>query len=242
MKKILVLLLASSLVMATTACTPKQVGSPSSNLVSATPPVVSDAPSSSSVPSSESDVPTSSTFEILKVADAAMYRGTVTNILDNNDNTVVTIRRANGTSFDMETLTFLVTKDTKLSFEPDKLVTGVYLEVYYGSKPGEKPTKDVDAIAINLYPSAEIVIFNGTIKAIEPNAEKEGEGRLVMDNLEREEEVVFNYDQANTQFYLTFDDLKVGDKLNIFHRGVYTRSMPPQGSAIEVQKYVESNK
>lgn len=237
MKKILLLLLLSSLVISTTSCTLKPTGTPGSDPVTPAPPIVSDIPSS--VPSSDKD--SSSTFEKVHVADAAMYRGTVMEIKENDGGKTLVLEQAKGTDFGSPTLTFVTTDDTRLSFEADKLVKGVYLEVYYGQAPGQKldATKENNAIGINLYPSSEMVVFNGTIKVVEPNPDKEGEGQITMSNLDREEEVVFNYSQDNTQFYLTFEDLKVGDKLNIFHSGAYTRSIPPQGSAIEVRMFTE---
>ena len=83
-----------------------------------------------------------------------------------------------------------------------------------------------------------MVNFNGTLKTIMENPDKPGEGRLAMVEAGTGQEVHFNYDKnGSTQLYLDFDALQPGDELNIFHRGAYTRSLPPQGFALEVRPY-----
>lgn len=47
------------------------------------------------------------------------------------------------------------------------------------------------------------------------------------------EEILFHADE-NTKFNVEKDNLKVGDKVDIFYSGILTRSIPPQGTAIAV--------
>lgn len=172
--------------------------------------------------------------ENLYVADAAMYRGTITNIEETEDGKKITLEQAQGTDFGAEQVVVNVTNDTDTSFEDDKLVEGAYLEVFYGGDIAE----EVDAIAMNIYFETQAVIFNGTLKEIVPTEGKENEGRIFMQPLEGEEEIIFNYGEE-TQFYLNVEELKEGDALNIFHKGILTRSIPPQGIALEVRTYAE---
>ncbi|MEG1779132.1 MAG: hypothetical protein RR263_03450, partial [Oscillospiraceae bacterium] len=175
------------------------------------------------------------------VADAALYRGTVVSIENADKGTIVTLKQADGTDYGCESLKFLLSDKTKTSFEAELLVKGAYLEVYYGRDMGQSldSEKLYDAIGVNIYPPAEMVNFNGILKEVIPSTDKPGHGRLSMIDLSNDQEVMFNYDKENTQFYLNIDNLKEGDKLNIFHRGIYTMSLPPQGAALEVRMFAE---
>lgn len=106
--------------------------------------------------------------------------------------------------------------------------------------PGEQldPAQVQTAITANLYPTAEMVLFNGRLESITPDPDKDGKGRMLLTELETNQQVVFHYSE-NTQFYLQVEELAQGDTLNILHRGAMTRSLPPQGSALEVRPYAE---
>lgn len=193
------------------------------------------APAESLPETSEASAP-----EHLVVADAAMYRGLVYSVEETEDGKIITLQEAAGTDFGADVLKFRITADTKLSFE-EPIAAGdtFYYEVYYGVAPGQTLDAESvqDAIAMNRYFDVAAVNFNGTLKEILPS-DKAGEGQLVMEALQDLQEVVFNY-SAEVQFYLDFAALKPGDKLNIFHKGIYTMSIPPQGIPLEVRYYAE---
>lgn len=177
----------------------------------------------------------------LHVADAAIYRGTLQSITEAEDGKILLLQQAQGTDFGAPSASFVLKADTKTSFREEDLKEGAYVEVFYGMAPGATldGTQQTDAVAINVYFETAMTNFNGILKEVFPDPDKEGAGQLVMEDLANGEEVVFNFDSEHTQFYLTFTDLKPGDKLNIFHRGMYTMSLPPQGSAMEVRLYAE---
>lgn len=236
MKKLSVLLITLLLASITfTACgtTP----TPSQSSIESAPESSPDiaAPPSESAPESEA-----SSQERLTVADAAMYRGTTDSIEETADGKVITLYQAQGINYGNPSQKFRITADTKFSFE-EPIAAGdtFYYEVYYGALPGENLVAEEarDIIAMNRYFDMAAVNFNGTIKEILPS-DKAGEGQLVMEEMGTQQEVVFNY-SADVQFYLDFDAIKPGDQLNIFHKGIYTMSIPPQGIPLEVRYYAE---
>lgn len=178
--------------------------------------------------------------EHLVVADAAMYRGTIDSIEETADGKVITLHQPEGINYGNPSQKFRITADTKFSFE-EPIAAGdtFYYEVYYGAIPGENLVAEEarDIIAMNRYFDVAAVNFNGTLKEILPS-DKAGEGQLVMEDMVNQQEAVFNY-SAEVQFYLDFAALKPGDKLNIFHKGIYTMSIPPQGIPLEVRYYAE---
>lgn len=192
-------------------------------------------PSESALEESEAPAP-----ERLTVADAAMYRGIIDSIEETADGKVITLHQAEGINYGNPSQKFRITADTKFSFE-EPIAAGdtFYYEVYYGALSGENLVAEEarDIIAMNRYFDMAAVNFNGTIKEILPS-DKAGEGQLVMEDMSNQQEAVFNY-SAETQFYLNFDALKPGDQLNIFHKGIYTMSIPPQGIPLEVRYYAE---
>ena len=48
--------------------------------------------------------------------------------------------------------------------------------------------------------------------------------------------MIFHYN-AYTDFTQGVESLEPGDQLSIYHRGVATLSIPPQGSALEISPY-----
>lgn len=260
MKKIFIISFALLLTLGLAACT----APPASN--SSVPPIeVLPAPLPDATP--DSQPPESQTPPI--PADAAMYRGTVSDIVpavllddDTNKGSVqFTLTQADGTDFGAPALKFSFTTDTHADFTPED---GQYLEVYYGRAPGA-PLNTAEAynvITAIKYHSAEMVNFNGTVKAINPHPDKPGQGWLVMvplgvDIHEAESyppsaapgepfmgnpEIHYSFDKEETKFYLNFDEIKVGDNLNIFQSGAMTMSLPPQAFAIEVRPYANPAK
>lgn len=174
--------------------------------------------------------------DAIYVADATMYRGTVTNIAQTASGTVLTLAQAIGTNFGAKTMTFLISAMTTGDTD---ITDGTYVEVFYGRPMrGEFDyTATQDAIGINNLGAANMVNFNGSVLSIQ----KDGETitNLTMHDMQNGEEVIFNV-SSDTQMYLAASDLKQGDALNIYHRGMYTLSLPPQSFAVEIQ-YMAKN-
>lgn len=234
MKKLLVfaLMLTVAAVCAACSATPSLSPSPSPSESLTTPPPSSESSSESSE-SFESESSETSAPEKISVADAAMYRGTVVKQEADGDAQILTLEQADGTDFGAAALRFRLGADTPLSFEKDQLVNGAYLEVFYGVAPGQTLNVDEthDVIGANLYPEAAMVNFNGTVMEFLPE-----EKLLMMEDLNNGQTVAFHYGDE-TQLYLTLTDIQKGDKLNIFHRGVFTLSLPPQGNSLEIRPY-----
>lgn len=173
--------------------------------------------------------------EEIYVADAAMYRGTVTGLEEKEDGTVITLSQASGTDFGAKTMMFLISSMTTGYTD---ISEGNYIEIFYGRPmQGRFDYTDIqNAIGINNLGMADMVNFNGTIQSIE----KDGENitSLTMIDIGNNQEVVFRISN-DTNIYLTASDLKEGNKLNIYHRGIYTLSLPPQGFALEVRYMAE---
>lgn len=246
LKKWIVLALVVAMGLSMMACSAQQgEQQPQEEQVEAFPPQEENpTPGESQQPAPSGDTQEGSQDDgMLYVADASLYRGTVTNIQADGDTgvgTVLTLEQAQGTNFGAPSLQFRITQHTQANFQLSGISMGDYLEVYYGGSL-EDTSQPSDIIAVNGLLPAEMVNFNGVLKSIQPSQDQEGVGQLVMEELETQQEVVFHYDTAQgyTQFYLDMDSLKEGDQLNIYHRGVYTRSLPPQGSAIEVRPYAQ---
>lgn len=177
----------------------------------------------------------------LTVADAFLYRGNVIKSELKDGKLVVTLQQATGTNFGAPTLTFGISDDSRISFPAEQLASldGKYIEVYYSymTKNAPNPDEVYDAIAVNSYGEEGMVNFNGTVTEIVPDADKPGEGRLLMTGDDGNDFQVYFLYSGETQFYMNFDDIKVGDKLNIFHSPAMAMSMPPQCSAYEIRPF-----
>lgn len=252
MKKTLIISLCLMLTLGLAACgtPPPQSSAPSASLL----PTPEPSPAPGSESSSAPDQPKRPNIP----ADAAMYRGTVVEVLSATPAAdgkaepliTVTLEQAEGTNFGSPSLKFAFTSNTQADFTPEK---GQYLEVYYGAAMGQPlDTEKVHGIITAIrYPEADMVNYNGYVKAIETrssNPTLKGAGRLIMVSTPEESsdgassdipamnEIHYNFDDS-TQFYLNFDELKAGDHLNIFRSGAMTMSLPPQCYAIEVRPY-----
>lgn len=197
-------------------------------------PLQSESSQDSSAAENETDVENKK----VEVADAAMYRGTIISIEDTDDGKQITLEQAEGTNFGAPTLNFLMTENTTTSFEESELATGKYLEVFYGLAEDETldSEKQYSIIGANLYPETDIVNFNGIIKEFKTDENKQNEGIILLEDSKNDQEVLFHYSN-DTNFYLDPIQLKQGDAINIFHTGIFTRSLPPQGSALEIRTY-----
>lgn len=178
------------------------------------------------------------------VADAALYRGTIVSLETSERGTIATLEQETGTDFGAKSMRFLFTEDSKTSFARKDLTVGKYLEVYYGRALGEEIKSGTEKIALgaNLYPEANMVLFNGIVEKVTPSKEKKGEGSILVKDMANDQEVIFHYSEENTRFYMNMEDFKAGTKLSILHRGMMTRSLPPQGSALEIRKFAEQPK
>lgn len=239
MKKILCLALSATLLMSLGGC-----GAPASSSAPSTPPAVSSVPvTPESAPGvSLGGVKPIVGTEKLSVADAAIYRGTVTATDGGTDSAMVlTLEQAEGTDFGAPSLKFRISDDTRISFPAEDLaggMTGVYLEIFYGTAPDAKLDATVvhDAIAVNSYIVEGMVNLNGIVKEL-PTETKPGEGSILIEDLNNEGSLVMFHYGADTQFYLDKATLKVGDKLNFFHSPAMTMSLPPQCNAYEIRPY-----
>lgn len=174
-------------------------------------------------------------------ADAAMYRGTISSVEKDGDDTLFVIKQAEGTDFGNAAITVRFTADTNYKFKLEDATKGKYLEVYYGDGDETDATAGatpewVDAIAANLYHSADFVLFNGTVKSITKADDNSGSISIVA--LDDNQEIIYHY-SADTQFYLDLDTLKEGDKVNVFSNGMLAESFPPQGTILELRPYAE---
>ena len=175
----------------------------------------------------------------LVISDSMMYRGTVLSIdsLPDSDAEILllTLMSVDGTGFSPSTLPVAITEETKLSFEKQKLEKGAYLEVYYGANPKEKQ-QYAKAIAVNLLIPAERSVFNGELVEIIENSEDKDKISLLLEPLDEGMETVFHISDK-TQLYIKLEELKKGDKINIYYNGIATFSIPPQSTAMEIRPY-----
>ena len=203
--------------------------------------------------------------EPIAVEDAARYRGILVKIdtETEEDITIYRLERAPGTRY-APGINITLGVNTQVSFHPADLEIGDYLEVYYadcacsppeeGAAPefrtdlgylGEDLSQWQTAIAANLLPDADLVNYNGTLLSI---TETDRGRDLLLQNRDTPEgaseeerrlhQTVFHLTE-HTQLYLNEESLAPGAPLNIYHRGVLTRSIPPQGTALEVTLTLE---
>ena len=106
--------------------------------------------------------------------------------------------------------------------------------------PGEQldAEKIQNAIAINMLPEVEVSNYNVVVVSVTNDEEKEGSGKIVATDMKDNQEIVFNF-SSDSNMYLTIDELKEGDKLNILTNGIATASLPPQMIIVEAKKFAE---
>ncbi len=232
MKRMSVILLACLLLMTIIGCNQqnKQTAPP----VPA-PPEISPAPLPSTPESLSEPEPLPPQTSLpqddhLTVMDAPLYRGVVTAISEEKGVYELRLEQVEGADFGYPSFMMHTSEATRSSFSFAELVPGNYLEVYYGERNDGLPPV---IIAANKLPPAVDCVFNGELTALEHQG---SQGRLEMTALSNGEEIHFNFDDS-TQFYMDMESLKSGDKLNIYHRGTLTKSIPPQGFALEVRPY-----
>lgn len=168
------------------------------------------------------------------VADAAMYRGTVASISVDGDINYITLKQEKGTNYGYPVKQFKITADTKTDYTKDQLELGSYLEVAYGSSSNIEEVST--AITASLLNEAEFSVYNGTVVSVTPVKGSADEGSILLKDKSSNNQTVFHYNK-DTQLYIDKKALKKGAVLNIYHSGALTRSVPPQGNALEIRAY-----
>lgn len=87
-------------------------------------------------------------------------------------------------------------------------------------------TNQFDKNEINQLKKVKYDMVTGNIKEIITNEEKES---LLIEDA-KGNEYVFHINEHT--IVITFEDLKVGDKVDIIFNGILTKSIPPQGNAM----------
>lgn len=205
MKKIMAVLLAALMMMSLAGCTQNQAGNESS----------SSEQESSSVAEVQPPV----------VADAALYRGTVTEISGQQ----LTVEQYDGRDYGEPVIVFTLPEEVENTFQE-----GEYVEIYYGALKESAPAQ-ADAISVNkLADQAESVVTNGTIKEVTTSEDGTVTDLLLTDS--NGQEVVFHISES-TQIYMNAEDLKEGTEISVLHSGAFTMSLPPQGNALEISPW-----
>jgi hypothetical protein len=182
----------------------------------------------------DTDDPADNNTTVPPVEDAARYRGTVSEVTDDNGQLTVILEKAEGTNLPTSKA-FLITNSTNIKFNKSEIKEGAFLEVYHGNASDDGVST---AIAINLLPAADQCIYNGVLEKI-LETDKSGTGVLTL-KLNDDDETVMEFAYStSTQFYLNFSELKEGDMLNIFAPGPIKETSPPQTDAAEVSPYRE---
>ena len=196
-----------------------------------------EPPSVSAVHPSISVEPPTPPTDLQPVADAALYRGVITSIqTGNNSEAIFILEQAEGTNFGYPVLEVVLAKSTKTTPEETNFIEGMYVEVQYGAPAGGQIQEPVTAISVKRLMSVEGLVFNGEILSLHPG-DKPGSGSIMLRRIGSEaDDWYYRYD-ADTSFYLNFDELKIGEKINVFTNGITNPSFPPQASALEVRPY-----
>ncbi|MEG1992657.1 MAG: hypothetical protein RR056_04670 [Acetivibrio sp.] len=168
------------------------------------------------------------------VADAAMYRGNVSKVYEKKENLFVTLRQEEGTNFGFSSLKFVMNKDTRLNMKKEEIIPGAYLEIYYGVE-GSPAFKTETAILVNPLVEASMSVYTGKVIDFTPNKDKKDVGDILLKSDGMDYEILFHYGKE-TNCYLDLTGIKKGDYLTIYYSGALTRSVPPQGFALEIRK------
>lgn len=168
------------------------------------------------------------------VADAAVYRGTVKEIVEDENRTTFLLKQETGTNYGFPTLQVMADDWTQYDGQLSEIQKGNYLEVYYGVD--EKNEWNVKrAIQVEKLVDSSMSNFNGLVHQIERNGNT---GRMLLKNLDTGMDVLFRYTEE-TQLFLDMKKVSVGDRLNVYYNGLLTRSIPAQGTALEIRPFDE---
>lgn len=159
------------------------------------------------------------------IADAALYRGLVTEISAES----ITVRMVSGRDYGAPNLTLAITESTNVDPSLEEIAEGDFVEIYYGGE---------NAIMILKITLGESVVFNGEIESVA----KDDDGNItsltvVSLPIDGQEKVIFNVG-AETQIYMNADELVEGKMISIYTSGVIATSEPPQSFALEISSYV----
>lgn len=203
MKKIMAVFLAA-LMMSLAGCTQNQAGNE---------------------PSSEQESSSMAEVQPSVVADAALYRGNVTETSGQQ----LTVEQYDGRDYGEPVIVFTLPEEVENIFQ-----VGEYVEIYYGALKESAPAQ-ADAISVNkLADQAESVVTNGTIKEVTTGEDGTVTDLLLTDS--NGQEVVFHISES-TQIYMNAEDLKEGTEISVLHSGAFTMSLPPQGNALEISPW-----
>lgn len=205
MKKITAILLTAWMVLSLAGCSQQETVNESS----------SSAPESSSTQEVQPPV----------VADAALYRGTVTKVADRQ----LTVEQYDGRDYGELVIVFTLPEEDQGTWRE-----GDYVEIYYGALRESAPAQ-ADAISVHkVADQAETVVTNGTVKEVTTGEEGKISGLLVTDSNGQD---IFFHIGTDTQIYMNQDDLQEGKEISILHTGAFTKSLPPQGNALEISPW-----
>lgn len=224
MKKIASVLLSLILALSATACTASNQSEP------ITP--IDESQSSSSEVSSGAESNADESEEEMVLDDSLLcYRGVVEDIAVSDDgNTVLILNGPQGSG--VSPMKIKLTENTQGT--DAQFGNGSFLEIQYEDQQEED--ESYAATSIIVLESVDAVSYNGTLVEVIRDGEN---GQLLMDPL-MEDGVAYAFNFGpETVFYVDLESLQPGDKLNIYHSSMATRSIPPQSPAIEVRPYVE---
>lgn len=249
-KRITLVLLALAACCAVAACTnpaaPEGSGDPSSALATPVAEIPAAAepepePDPDPDPDPETETKEEPPMERIIVADAACYRGTVTSIDSTLTNEVIYRLTAFPGSGMQDWLLVVPTPDTRASFDLDTIREGDHLEVFYAPPEGVGcGLTCYEMLGVNRLLPAEGVYYNGILVELETMPDGTADLVMVPQGTPLEswgdpmKQFVF-HTGPDTQFRMSTQDLEEGMLLNIYHKGIATRSIPPQGAALEVR-------
>ncbi len=159
-------------------------------------------------------------------ADCPVYRGTVVDIFQDGEMAFFTLRQEQGTNFGIAEI--LVQAPISRT---DGIKVGDYIEISYTFSQADPQI--AQALSLKKLTDAALSNYNGEVISIDRQ-----NSVILCRDWESSSETLFHYTDS-TQMYFDFDSLKQGDKINIYHSGALTRSLPPQGNALEIRRYAD---
>ena len=240
-KRILPALLALLICCTASACSQPAPAAPASPSSVPEAPVASLPESPASQPEEAQSGQEDAVTDHLYVADAARYRGTVASIdTDINGEAMYRLTAFPGSGL-TEQLLVAFTDDSRTSFDLSSVKEGDHLEVFYHpGVEGACALTNYDVIAANKLLPAEAVYYNGIL--VEQRSREDGSVDLVMvpqdTPPESRQDPMYQFifhTGPDTQLRMAQEELLEGVQLNIYHKGIATRSIPPQGVALEVR-------
>ncbi|MEA1962059.1 MAG: stalk domain-containing protein [Bacillota bacterium] len=178
----------------------------------------------------------------LYVADACKYQGVVKEIstVDGSISSVL-IEQKSGTINGNPNLLFHLNSDTKINTEDiNDLKQGQVIEVFYSGIVTASIPGQATAIAVNILDQTEkqlTATFMGNIKEVTKNDSGLSlliNGQNFFDGKVYKDEIVFHIGNSTVVTNGKLEALEAGKTVAITFSGALTRSIPPQGSAIEI--------